>query len=215
MNVSTKKITTIGMLCAAALVVNLLIYFPMVPAVSFLMYDPKDIILIIGGFLYGPAAAFLMSAITSVLEILFRGGNLLDVLMNMISTCSFACTAAWLYGRLRSRKGALAALSVGALTGVACMLLWNYIVTPIYYQMPREAVVRMLLPGFLPFNLLKNALNMGMVLFLYKPIVHIFRKTSLVEERGRQEGMSKGMLLAGVFLCLTVCFCVLSLHGVI
>ena len=95
------------------------------------------------------------------------------------------------------------------------MLLWNYIVTPIYYQMPREAVVRMLLPGFLPFNLLKNALNMGMVLFLYKPIVHIFRKTSLVEERGRQEGMSKGMLLAGVFVCLTVCFCVLSLQGVI
>ena len=32
MNVTTKKITTIGMLCALALIVNVLIHFPLVPA---------------------------------------------------------------------------------------------------------------------------------------------------------------------------------------
>ena len=46
---STKKITTVGMLCAMAMIVNVLISFPIVPAVSFLRYDPKDILIVIGG----------------------------------------------------------------------------------------------------------------------------------------------------------------------
>ena len=42
---STKKITTVGMLCAMAMIVNVFISFPIVPAVSFLRYDPKDILM--------------------------------------------------------------------------------------------------------------------------------------------------------------------------
>ena len=51
---STKKLTTIAILSAMAMVLNLLIHFPLVPAVSFLSYDPKDIIIVIAGFIYGP-----------------------------------------------------------------------------------------------------------------------------------------------------------------
>ena len=94
---STKKITTVGMLCAMAMIVNVLISFPIVPAVSFLRYDPKDILIVIGGFIYGPMTSFLMSFICSIFEIMLKGGNILDVLMNMVSTCSFACTAAFLF----------------------------------------------------------------------------------------------------------------------
>ena len=88
---STKELTTIAILSAMAMVLNLLIQFPIVPAVSFLSYDPKDIIIVIAGFIYGPMTSFIMSLLCSFLEIVFRGGNLLDVLMNVISTCTFAC----------------------------------------------------------------------------------------------------------------------------
>ena len=91
MNMTTKKITTLGMLCGLAVIVNLLIHFPLIPSVEFLSYDAKDVIIVIGGFIYGAGSAFIMSVITSLLEIMYRGGNLLDVLMNVISTCTFAC----------------------------------------------------------------------------------------------------------------------------
>ena len=39
----------------------------------------------------------------------------------------------------------------------------------------------MLLPMFLPFNLLKGGLNSAIVLMLYKPLVTALRKTGLVE----------------------------------
>ena len=215
MKMSTKKITTIGMLCAMALVVNLLVYIPIVPAVSFLKYDPKDIVIVIGGFLYGPMASLIMSAITSVLEIMMRGGTILDVLMNMISTCTFACTAAYLYQRHHSKTGALQGLIIGTIFAVLSMLIWNYVITPIYFGMPREAVIKILLPGILPFNLLKCALNSGVVLFLYQPVASIFQRTSLVEQHKTETGFTKGTIVFGGFLSVSIIVFILGFQGIL
>ena len=143
------------------MVLNLLISFPIVPAVPFLKFDPKDIIIVIGGFMYGPMTALIISAITSVLELLFRGGTILDVLMNMIASCTYACTAAFIYKKMHTKQGAMIGLIVGTLFNCVSMVIWNYIVTPIYYGMPREAVVNLLLPGIVPFNLIKCGINSG------------------------------------------------------
>lgn len=216
MNMTTKKITTLGMLCALAVIVNLLIHFPLIPSVEFLSYDAKDVIIVIGGFIYGPGSAFIMSVITSLLEIMYRGGNLLDVLMNVISTCTFACVAAWIYKRDHTREGAFIGLGAGIVCCVLSMLLWNYIVTPIYFGMPREAVVSILIPGILPFNLLKCGLNTGLTLFLYKPIVGVFRWTSLVEHSsGGDHAITKGTVLIGLFICASVICFILGFQGII
>ena len=69
MNMTTKKITTLGMLCGLAVIVNLLIHFPLIPSVEFLSYDAKDVIIVIGGFIYGAGSAFIMSVITSLLAV--------------------------------------------------------------------------------------------------------------------------------------------------
>ncbi len=216
MNMTTKKITTLGMLCGLAVIVNLLIHFPLIPSVEFLSYDAKDVIIVIGGFIYGAGSAFIMSVITSLLEIMYRGGNLLDVLMNVISTCTFACVAAWIYKRDHTRKGAFLGLGIGTVCSVLSMLLWNYIVTPIYFGMPREAVVSILVPGILPFNLLKCGLNTGLTLFLYKPIVGVFRRTSLVEHSsGGDHAITKGTVLIGLFICASVICFILGFQGII
>ena len=216
MNMTTKKITTLGMLCGLAVIVNLLIHFPLIPSVEFLSYDAKDVIIVIGGFIYGAGSAFIMSVITSLLEIMYRGGNLLDVLMNVITTCTFACVAAWIYKRDHTRKGAFLGLGIGTVCSVLSMLLWNYIVTPIYFGMPREAVVSILIPGILPFNLLKCGLNTGLTLFLYKPIVGVFRRTSLVEHSsGGDHAITKGTVLIGLFICASVICFILGFQGII
>lgn len=216
MNMTTKKITTLGMLCALAVIVNLLIHIPLIPSVEFLSYDAKDVIIVIGGFIYGAGSAFIMSVITSLLEIMYRGGNLFDVLMNVISTCTFACVAAWIYKRDHTREGAFIGLGAGIVCCVLSMLLWNYIVTPIYFGMPREAVVSILVPGILPFNLLKCGLNSGLTLFLYKPIVGIFRRTSLVEHTsGGDHAITKGTVLIGLFICASVICFILGFQGII
>ena len=201
---STKKLTTIAILSAMAMVLNLLIQFPIVPAVSFLSYDPKDIIIVIAGFIYGPMTSFIMSLLCSFLEIVFRGGNLLDVLMNVISTCTFACVAACIYKYKHSKKGAIIGLS---------MTLWNYIITPIYYQMPRSAVVGMLLPGIVPFNIIKCTLNAACAMLIYKPLVNALRNTQFVPQSNTSEGLTKDVGIVSAFIIVSIAVLILVMKG--
>ena len=196
---STKKITTVGMLCAMAMIVNVLISFPIVPAVSFLRYDPKDILIVIGGFIYGPMTSFFMSFICS----------------NMVSTCSFACMAAFMYKKVHNQKGAILGLVLGVICTTISMLIWNYIITPIYYGMPRSAIVPMLLPGILPFNLIKATMNAAIVFFLYKPVVQILRRTHLVEKSDRQGSVYKGYIFVVGIILVTMILFILGYQGII
>ena len=215
MKLTTKKLTTLGMLCALAIIVNLMIHFPIVPAVSFLSYDPKDVVILIGGFIYGPSSAILMSAIVSVLELMYRGGTFIDVLMNMISTLAFVLPASYLYKNNRSKKSAIYGLVIGIVLNVIVMLVWNYIVTPIYYQMPREAVVALLLPGILPFNLIKSSVNAIITLAIYKPIVSILRKGKFVSQDNEERNISKEIIYVGLFIAVTLFFFYLGFKGII
>lgn len=210
---STKKITTIGVLCAMAMVTNLLISFPLVPAASFLKYDPKDIIIVMGGFIYGPLTSFLMSFICSILEIMFKGGNALDVLMNMVSTCTFACVAAYAYHKQHTKKGAIVGLIAGVIISAGVMCLWNYVITPIYYGWPREEVVAILVPGILPFNLLKSGINAVITLFLYKPFVNILRHNNLANKN--DDKTNYGFVWVIIFICLSIILFVLAKGGTI
>ncbi len=212
---TTKKISTIGVLSAMALVVATFIRFPIVPAVSFMFYEPKDVILVIGGFIYGPATVVLMSVITSILEVMFKGGNVIDIVMNVISTVAFAGTAALIYRKYHSKNGAVAGLLSGVAVTVVVMILWNYIVTPIYYKMPREAVVALMIPGFIPFNLIKYGLNAGITLVLYKPIVNVLRRFKMVESGNGKSGKQKGMLMLGIFIVISLAGVILAMQGLI
>ena len=60
---NTRKLTTLAMLAALAIVLVALIHFPLVPAAPFLEYDPADIPIFIGTFLFGPAAGLALSAV--------------------------------------------------------------------------------------------------------------------------------------------------------
>ena len=98
MNTKTKKTAALGMLAAVAYVAMLVGRFSLIPAVPFLLYDPKDVIIVIGGFIWGPFSAFIISLVVSLVEMVtVSDTGLIGCAMNIISTCSFACTAAYIY----------------------------------------------------------------------------------------------------------------------
>ena len=216
MHFSTKKLVTVAMLCAIAYVVMLV---GRIPIVLFLSYEAKDVIIAIGGFIYGPLTAFIISLIVSVVE-MFTASDTgwIGCLMNILSTCSFACTAAFIYKKKRTIMGAVVGLLAGCLLMVVVMLLWNYLITPIYMGYPREAVAELLLPAFLPFNLLKGGLNATITILLYKPVVTALRRAGFVEsEDPGHIGHSQkiGVVLVAVVVLVTCVFFALVLKGVL
>ena len=210
MNSKTKKLTMLAMLCALAYAAVALLR---IPVVLFLKYEPKDVVLTIGGFLFGPLASFCMSALVSLVEML----TLSDT---GLASCSFACTAAWIYKKHHTLKGAVLGLCSGTVAMTALMILWNYLITPIYMGYPREAVAALLLPAFLPFNLLKGGLNTALTLLIYKPVVRALRRANLIEpqkEAAPQIARSRkiGLTLVSLLLLLTCVFFVLVLKGIL
>ena len=79
-------------------------------------------------------------------------------------------------------------LVVGGVIMVIVMMLWNYLVTPLYMNVPRDVVAGMLLPAFLPFNVVKAIMNGALTVILYKPIVNALRKARLVPELQNTSG---------------------------
>ena len=159
MKSKTQKITTIAMLCAIAYIVTAV---GRIPVVLFLKYDPSDVIVTLGGLIWGPMTSLIVSVIVAVTEMMtISDTGIIGCVMNIVSTCSFACTASAVYKKKRTLSGAVTGLVSGYAVMTTVMMIWNYSVTPLYMGYPREAVAELLLPAFLPYNLLKGGLNTG------------------------------------------------------
>lgn len=214
---SVKYMTTVAMFCAISFVAVLI--GKLVPNIAgFLSYDPKDAIVAIAGFILGPAAAAIIALIVSFIEMLtVSTTGPYGMLMNFLSTCAFAIPAAWFYKKSHSYKGAVIGLGIGVALMALCMVLWNYIVTPFYMGVPREQVAAMLVPVFLPFNLVKGGINAGLTLLIYKPVVGALRKAKLVEpsKSGQKGKFSLGFTLFAVAVLATFVLLFLVLAGII
>lgn len=214
MNSKTKRITVIGMLCAITYVTMVV---GRIPIILFLKYDPSDVIVTLGGFIWGPMTSCIVSVIVATLEMItVSDTGILGCIMNIVQTLSFACTASVIYKKKHTLSGAVIGLASGWLVTVIVMLLWNYLVTPLYMGYPREAVVELLLPAFLPFNLLKGGLNASITFLLYKPIVTALRKSgyiSTLEKEARQQ--HTGLLILANFIIVTCVLIILSMNGII
>ena len=67
MNTRTKMLTSTAMLCAIAYIA---VAACRIPVVLFLKYDPKDVIITLGGLIWGPMTSCLLSVIVSLIEML-------------------------------------------------------------------------------------------------------------------------------------------------
>lgn len=188
---NVKTLTSLAMLTAITYAVMYL--SKLLPQLyGFLQLEAKSTVVCIGGFVFGPLAAAAIAIIVAIVE-MFTVGDTgpIGCIMNCLAACAFACPAAFIYKRAHTRRGAVAGLGVGVAVTTAVMLLWNYFLVPIYQGIPREQVAAMLPTIFLPFNLVKGGLNMGLTLVLYKPVVTALRKARLIPESQRNAAPGK------------------------
>jgi len=215
MNQRTKQMTAMAMICAIGYVLAFM--SSLLPGVLFLKYDPKDVIIVIGGFIYGPLSTFFVSLVVSLLEMItISADGFVGFIMNVLATCSFACTASFVYKKRHSLKWAVIGLGLGCIAMTVTMILWNFLITPLYMGVTREAVVELLLPVFLPFNIIKSVLNASLAMAVYRPVVAALRKSHLIPES--QNGGKKtrlGLILIYLVIIASAVMAFLALADVI
>ena len=95
-NMDTRTLVSIAMLTGVAYVIMYLSKF--MPSVMFLDFDFKDVVICIGGFTYGPMAAAIISILVAFIEcITISTTGIIGFIMNSLATCSFCCTASYVY----------------------------------------------------------------------------------------------------------------------
>ena len=206
---NTKQLTLMAMLAAMAYVA-MLITRPLPHVAGFLSYDLKDVVVAISGFMLGAGPAMLITLAVSLIEMVtVSSTGPIGLLMNVLSTCAFVLPAAILYRRDRRLKSAALGLTLGVVLMTVVMLAWNYIITPLYMKVPREVVAGMLLPTFLPFNLVKGGLNAGITMLVYKPMVSALRRAGLLPPSHATGGKRQFNLTATLVSAFVVVTCVI------
>lgn len=215
---NTHKLTLMAMFAALAYIIMAVGRIP-ISSVPFLKYDPKDVILVIGGFILGPMPGLLITTVVCLIEMIsVSDTGIIGMIMNLLGSAAFVCPAAYIYRRKHTINGAVVGLALGTLIMTVLMLMWNYFITPYYMGYPRQAVAEMLVPVFLPFNLIKGGLNLAVTLLIYKPVSKALKRARLVESNPGNTAPKKsalGVSLIAIVVLVSCIFAVLIIRGVI
>ena len=194
-NTTLKYIAKVGVLSAVAAIL-MLFEIPLWFAPSFYELDLSELPILIGGFALGPIAAVLMELVKNLLNLLMNGTDTAFVgeFANFVTGCAFVLPATLIYKYHKTRKGAIIALGVGALSLVVVGAAINYFVLiptfSSFYGLPIDAIVAMgtkvngaitslptlIVFAVMPFNLLKAVVCSLLTMLLYKrlsKILHI------------------------------------------
>lgn len=194
----TKKIAVVGMMSAAAFVLQMFEFPLPFLAPEFYKLDFSEVPIMICAFSMGPAAGVAAELVKNLLKILIRGTSTAFVgdFANFVIGCSLVLPASVLYCRKKTRKTALIGCIVGTLFITLAGSLFNaFYLLPAFsklYGMDLDVIIGMGAAIFpkvenfnlyhfvfycvAPINLIKGAAVSAVILLIYRPLERILQQ---------------------------------------
>lgn len=168
---STKQLVTMALMGAIAILLSFA-EFPIMPAASFLKLDIALVPAAVVGFAYGAGPGVLVGIVYAVAHAAIDG-NWVGAVMNIIVAIAFITPASALYQRNRTFKGAVAGMVISAVLLVVAAIVANLVIDPLFYGIPFDAVVALIVPAILPFNIIKAIVVSLLTGVVYKSISNL------------------------------------------
>ena len=210
-----KKLTVTALFCALAFLMTFVFRFK----VGFLTFDFKDAVISVLSLLYGPVYGVVSAGVVAFLEMIsVSDTGPYGLIMNFISSATFAIACGTVYKFKRTFSGAIISVVTAVITVTAVMMVANIFVTPYYMGVERSDVIALIPTMLLPFNLAKAIINATSLLLIYKPVTSALKRTGLVigDSEKKYEFSKKTLCLAivsAVILALAVAFVIIKLGG--
>lgn len=168
---STRQLVTMALMCAIGVLLSF-VEFPLLPGVAWLKYDASMMPAMVCGFAFGPGAGLAVGVVGAIIHGILMA-DFTGAAMNTLVVFGFVLPAALVYKRSRSYKFAVAGLALSCVGAVLMSVVGNLLLTPAWLGVPFQAVVDMIIPILVPFNLLKGLLNSVLTLIVYKSISNL------------------------------------------
>lgn len=162
----SKRVALCALFCAAALLLSF-IEIPLIPAAPFLKYDPSGPVALVAGLAFGPGTGVVVAFLPWLAHVFIEP---VGAFISMVTMVSVTFLTSCLYAMRKTRAQAAVALLIGGVAQIAIALLLNLWLTPLYTGVPFDAVVMMIVPFLLPFNVIKALANALITFFIYKPL---------------------------------------------
>ncbi len=164
----TRQLVCMALMCAIAALFSF-VQIPLFPPAPFLTYDPSLVPAMICGFAFSAGAGFAVGAVAAVIHGLILG-EWVGSLMNICATLFFVVPAAVIYRRNHTFKGAVIGLVCGCVVAVLGAVAANCTIGVVFWYGSIDAIVPLLLPAVVPFNILKAVANSAGALLVYKSV---------------------------------------------
>lgn len=181
-NPRVEKLVKMALLCAMSLALMYVVRFPLI--LPYLEYDMADVPIMIGAFLYGPAAGLALCAIVSFLQAVTvsAASGWIGGVMHFFASSAFVLVAGILYHRRHTLRGAVEGLIFGSIAMILVMIPFNYFLSPLFLvsdamsYADAQAFIWNIIWSFIAFNAAKAGINSIVTYLIYKPVSKLFRK---------------------------------------
>lgn len=170
-NSGVVRMAQMGMLAAISIVLVAFVRIPLIPAVPFLEYDMADAPILIGTLLFGTVPSLTILFIVSVIQAFLFGGNgWVGLVMHFFASGSLVVLVGLFYKHRQKFSSAVIGMVLGTIAMTVIMIPMNYIFTVHFFGTPKAVVDAMMLPGIIPFNLIKAGLNSIIAGIIFKAL---------------------------------------------
>ncbi len=205
-----RHMTTIAIFSTLSIILYLTLKFNLPIFPSFLKVNFSNLPILLGGFLLGPIEGLMIIIIRTIVVIPFSGTFFVGELADLIISSAIMLVSSIIYLKNKTRKGAIIALLFSVLTWVVIGCVANYfILVPAYVTLffggnvnaflpllsvipdvnENNYVIRYVLFGALPFNLMLSLAVCIITYFVYKRLSKLFHmfdekvyETEIIEE---------------------------------
>lgn len=193
-HVKVKQIAFVGLMGAMSTVL-MLFRFPLPFLPPFLSFDLSGVMEIMGGYMFGPVAAFFVILVKLLLQMIVQGSNSFGTgeIQGLILSCAYVMPSVALYHWKKSKKTAVAGMALSTVVVSVTAVFTNlYMIIPFYATMAGmtmndivamctavnpavNSAATMVLWGILPFNLIKYGATSIVTFFVYKRLSKVIR----------------------------------------
>ena len=165
---STKQLVTMALMCAVSAIL-MFIQIPLIPAAPFLTYDPSLVPAMVSGFIYGPGSGVAVGIAAIAIHALTTG-DWVGALMNIVATIFFILPAALIGRRTGTLAGRIAGLAAGVVLATVASVVSNLTIGVWFWYGSADAILPLMVPAVIPFNLAKTILNAVLSTAVYQAV---------------------------------------------
>lgn len=185
---TTKNIAGMAVFASLSFVLYLIEIpiFAGTPA-SFLQLDLSNVLVMLGGFMYGPLPAFIITIVKELIHIPIGTTGGVGELANIIITSAFVILPSVVYRYKKGFKVVVITLIMACFIQSGVALLANKFINfpffmggaPFVPNQTSETMFSMLWGYVLAFNMIKSVVISVITILLYKKVSHFFKKINL------------------------------------